>query len=63
LTADGSSTLSDPDGVELFVWDCNNPSSANCKLRFHRDAGKIHFDFFSNSTTAEFKSQDGSRSA
>jgi hypothetical protein len=59
LTADGSSTLTDPDGVELFVWDCNNPTSPNCKLRFHRDGGKIQFDFFSNSTTAEFKSQDG----
>lgn len=59
LTADGSSTISDPDGVELFVWDCNNPTSPNCKLRFHRDAGKIHFDFFSNSTTAEFTSHDG----
>ena len=59
LTPDGSSTLSDPDGVELFVWDCNNPTKPDCKLRFHRDAGKIQFDFFSDSPTAEFKSQDG----
>ena len=41
------------------MWDCNNPTSPNCKLRFRRDGGKIHFEFFSNSTTAEFKSQDG----
>jgi hypothetical protein len=59
LTADGSSTISDPDGVELFVWDCNNPTSDNCKLRFRRTNGKIGFDFFSNSNTAEFKSEDG----
>jgi len=59
LTADGSSTVSDPDGVELFVWDCNNPMSADCKLRFRRDAGKIHFEFLPNSPTPEFRSQDG----
>ena len=59
LTADGSSTISDPDGVELFVWDCNNENSPNCKLRFRRDDGKVHFDFFPNSTNAKFTSQDG----
>jgi hypothetical protein len=59
LTADGSSTISDPDGVELFVWDCNNPTSSNCKVRFRRDGGKIQFEFLANSTTPEFKSQDG----
>ena len=60
LTLDGSSTISDPDGVELFVWDCNNPTSPNCKVRFRRDGGgKIQFEFLSNSTTPKFKSQDG----
>jgi hypothetical protein len=59
LTADGTSTLSDPDGVELFVWDCNNPTSPDCKVRFRRDSGKIHFEFFSNSTSAKFTSQGG----
>ncbi len=59
LTANGSSTLSDPDGVELFVWDCNHPTSSTCKLRFHRDNGKINFDYLPDTTTPEFKSQDG----
>jgi hypothetical protein len=59
LTADGASTISDPDGVDLFVWDCNHPESPNCRLHFHRDNGKIQFDYLPDSATAEFKSQDG----
>jgi len=46
LTPDGSSTISDPDGVELFVWNCNQPTSPLSKLRFHREAGVLQFDFF-----------------
>jgi concanavalin A-like lectin/glucanase superfamily protein len=59
LTPDGSSTTSDPDGVELFVWDCNRPTGPASKLRFHRDGGKIHFDYIPDSKPTEFKSQDG----
>jgi len=59
LTADGSSTISDPDGVELFVWDCNHPTSSNCRLRFRRDSGKIQFEYIPDTNDAEFKSQDG----
>jgi hypothetical protein len=60
LTADGSSTVSDPDGVELFVWDCNHPDSPDCKLRFHRDGGDIHFEYVPVAGDApEFTSQDG----
>jgi len=59
LTPDGSSTISDPDGVELFVWDCNNQNSPNCRLRFRRDGGKIHFEYVPDTATPEFKSQDG----
>lgn len=59
LTPDGASTLSDPDGVELYVWDCNHPVSPLAKLRFHRDGGKIHFDYLPQSANAEFKSTDG----
>ena len=29
LTADGTSTISDPDGVELYVWDCNKIGRAH----------------------------------
>ena len=59
LTPDGASTISDPDGVELFVWDCNHPTSPNCKLRFHRDNEKIQFEYLPDSNSPEFKSQDG----
>jgi hypothetical protein len=63
LTADGTSTNTDPDGVELFVWDCNNPESPNCKVRFRRQDGKIHFEFLvpdvSNKLTVKFTSRDG----
>ena len=61
LTADGSSTLSDPDGVELFVWDCNQPKSPDCKLRFHRDNGKVNFDYLPTPPPdpPEFTSNDG----
>jgi hypothetical protein len=45
LTPDGSSTISDPDGVELFVWNCNRPTDPASRLRFRRDGGKIHYDF------------------
>ena len=40
LTPDGASTISDPDGVELFVWDCNRPTGPASKLRFRRDDGQ-----------------------
>jgi hypothetical protein len=59
LTPDGSSTISDPDGVELFVWDCNRPTGPDSKLRFARDGGKIHFEYIPDSRATEFKSQDG----
>ena len=59
LTPDGASTISDPDGVELFVWDCNRPTGLASKLRFHRDGGKIHFEYIPDSRATEFRSQDG----
>jgi hypothetical protein len=59
LTPDGSSTISDPDGVELFVWDCNNPTSPAPKLRFHRDGGKIHFEYIPDPGVTGFNSQEG----
>src|SRR5205807_10117569 len=53
LTPDGSSTISDPDGVELNVWDCNRPTGPDSKLRFHRDGGKIHFEYIPDSRPTE----------
>jgi hypothetical protein len=59
LTADGSSTLTDPDGVELFCWDCNNPTSPNCRLHFRRTNGQIGYDYIPDQANPEFKSEDG----
>jgi hypothetical protein len=59
LSADGSTTVTDPDQVEMFVWDCNHPSSENCRLVFRRSDGRIHFDYFDDSTSAKFSSTDG----
>jgi hypothetical protein len=59
LTPDGSSTTTDPDAVELFVWDCNHATSENCKLVFRRSDGQIKFDYFDDSTSPQFTSEDG----
>jgi concanavalin A-like lectin/glucanase superfamily protein/IPT/TIG domain-containing protein len=59
LSPDGSTTLTDPDGVELFCWDCNKPESPNCRLRFRRVGSEIRYDYFADSSTAKFKSEDG----
>ena len=53
LTPDGSSTISDPDGVELFIWNCNQPTSQFSRLRFHRDGGVLQFDFFPGASNGE----------
>jgi hypothetical protein len=59
LTPDGASTISDPDGVELYVWDCNHPTGPASKLLFHRDGGKIQFEYIPDTSATEFRSQDG----
>jgi hypothetical protein len=59
LAPGGAGTLTDPDGVQMFVWDCNHPDSANCRLVFRRTGGQIHYDYFPDSATAEFSSQSG----
>jgi hypothetical protein len=59
LTADGSSTLTDFDGVQLFCWDCNHPTSSNCRVQFRRTNGQIGFDYIPDTANPEFKSEDG----
>ena len=59
LSSDGSTTITDPDGVELYVWDCNHETSPNCKLAFRRAGESIEYEYFDNSTTPEFTSQQG----
>jgi hypothetical protein len=58
LSFDGRATVSDLDRVELYVWDCNQPESANCKLVFSSRDGQIHFDYFPATAIAQFSSQD-----
>ncbi len=59
LSADGSTTITSLDGVDLFVWDCNHPESSNCKLSFKLDGGSLTFSYFPDSADAEFTSSQG----
>ncbi len=59
LTPDGSSTTSDLDGVELFVWDCNEPTSDKSKVRFRRDGSRILYDYMADGTTSKFNLEQG----
>lgn len=59
LAPGGSTTLHDLDGVEMYVWDCNTPASPNCKVVFKNTGGRIGFEYFADSGTAKFRSQDG----
>ncbi|PYP88877.1 MAG: hypothetical protein DMG65_14615 [Candidatus Angelobacter sp. Gp1-AA117] len=59
LSADGTTTIDDLDGVQLFVWDCNHPSSQNCRLEFSKKNGQLVFKYFPDSGSPEFTSDDG----
>ena len=59
LAPDGTTTVTDLDQVELYVWDCNHPESPNCKLVFTNNGGQIDFAYFPDSRAAQFRSQDG----
>lgn len=58
LSPDSSTTTTDLDKVEMYVWDCNHPESTNCKLVFSRVGGRIEYEYFDDSTTPQFRSQD-----
>ncbi|MDQ3276909.1 MAG: hypothetical protein M3Q06_01200, partial [Bacteroidota bacterium] len=57
LSADGSTTITDLDGVELYCWDCNNDTNPNCRLVFRKESGVLHFSYLVNSTVV-FDSKD-----
>jgi hypothetical protein len=59
LSADGTTTITDLDGVQLFVWDCNRPTSDLCKLTFKRSGGVFTFEYSCDPGVTEFRSQDG----
>jgi hypothetical protein len=59
LAPGGGTTVTDLNGVELYVWDCNQPKSSNCKLVFRNNGGQIDFEYFPGSHAAQFRSQEG----
>lgn len=59
LTPDGSSTTSDLDGVEMFVWDCNQPVTDASKVRFRRDGSKLLYDYLPDGTNPQFNFEQG----
>lgn len=59
LAPGGVTTLTDFNGVEMYVWDCNHPESNNCRLVFKDNGGRIDFNYFPDSSAAQFTSQDG----
>ncbi len=59
LSADGSTTTTDPDRVEMYVWDTNKPTSTYCKLVFRRVGERIEYEYFPDLTTPQFTSQHG----
>lgn len=58
LAPNGATTVTDLNGVELYVWDCNKPESANCKLIFKNNGGHIDFEYLPASGEP-LRSQDG----
>ena len=59
LAPDGTTTVTDLNNIELYVWDCNNPENNNCKLVFKNNGGQIEFEYLPDSHVPQFRSQDG----
>ena len=55
----GAAPTTDPDGVEIYVWDCNKPNSKNCKLVFKRVGDGLEFEYFPGGSAPKFTSQQG----
>ena len=50
LSADGSTTITDLEGVELYCWDCNNDTDPSCRIVFRRENGVIRFSYVKGNT-------------
>jgi hypothetical protein len=59
LSADGSTTVSPLDGVQMFVWDCNHPESQNCFVALSLQGGVLTFKYIPDGGAPEFSSSDG----
>jgi hypothetical protein len=50
----------DMEGVEMYLWDCNYPESANSKVVFKKNNTDYGFEYFANgSTTPTFSNTQG----
>lgn len=49
LAQNGITTVNDLHNVEMYVWDCNNPTDDGCKLIFQNIGGQLHFSYPKNS--------------
>lgn len=58
LSADGSTTITDLNGVELFCWDCNHAGNNNCRIVFTMESGVLHYDYFDGGSSVQFSSHD-----
>jgi len=60
LSPDSTTTVTDLNGVELYVWDCNAPSSPDCKLVLtNSGGGRVDFAYFPGGSAAQFRSEEG----
>jgi len=49
LSPDGSTTINDLNGVEMFVWDCNAPTKDDCRIRFDSSSGQPRYTYSNGS--------------
>lgn len=54
LSPDGSTTTTDLEGVELFCWDCNNIDGKDCRLRFFKVNGVLHYEYIPGGSSVQF---------
>ena len=48
LSPDGSTTVHDLNGVEMFVWDCNHPTDNDCKIMFFKNGDQLDYEYPKN---------------
>ena len=58
LSMNGKATVNDLTGVELYVWDCNDPANRNCKLALSHNGDHLAFQYFRGSANAHLGSSE-----
>ncbi len=60
LAPGGMTTLTNLDGVELHVWDCNHPNDPSCRVCLRMQGGELHYDYKPGaSASVKFSTSDG----